>query len=175
MHRAAREALRQSLQPDTYKEFLQRSEDVHGAAPGSLTLDDTAAEGAGEREKARRERECVYQQQLQRDLNSRSIGVMTTAALAGDGARLGGGSGVGGERGDKVIRATPSRQEMRKSPPPPPSPPALSKIAGGVTLSLSTSRSPPRSPLKGEREHAAGLARKYVDRQNLLCCVVCHF
>ena len=84
--RAAREALRHSLQPDTYKEFVQRTEHVHGEIPGSVTLNET------QRESSKRGGgiSAAFLEQRQREVNSRSIGVMTTVAW-GDGSQKGDG------------------------------------------------------------------------------------
>jgi len=135
--RAAREALRQALQPSTYNDFLQRMEGVHGTTPGAITLEeiehDGGALGGGNMGGGEVTAAILEQMRQQRQLNSRSIGVMTSAALVGAGAGLsGGGKGTGGEgsrhmEGDErlLVRGTPSRQEIRASPPPPVSPPPL--------------------------------------------------
>ena len=113
--RAAREALRQAMQPSTYNDFLQRTEDVYGAIPGSLTLEETA--GEDRRRLGSRTLAASYQ------LNSRSIGVMTSTALMGNWDDAG-GTGKG-----RIVRGTPSRQEIHLSPPAASSPPALSYSA----------------------------------------------
>lgn len=138
--RAAREALRQAMQPSTYNDFLQRTEDVYGAIPGSITLDESTREGN------KGMRGAMQKHDNQRRSSSRSIGIMTVAALSSnreDAMSIeNGGSGQ-----VRVVRGSPSRQEIHLSPPAASSPPALSSVATRSHHSL-----PPSEGRLEERE-----------------------
>ena len=119
--RASREALRQAMQPGTYNEFLQRTEGVYGAIPGSITLNETDRENST----SMRGAATALQMHQQRGVSSRSIGIMTSAAFSN--ARedaLGFDSISSGQV--RVVRGSPSRQEIHLSPPAATSSPAFS-------------------------------------------------